>query len=61
MENKIEKLSKKLQQSKGERVTKDKVFTRLKSKNIELTIKIVKTKSEHDQSLQVAKIELDKL
>lgn len=61
MENKIEKLNKKLKQSKDEGTTKDKVIIRLKNKNTELMMKIVKTKGEHDQALQVAKIESDKL
>lgn len=61
MENKIKKLHKKLQQSKDEGVTKDKIIIWLKTKNVELIAKIMKTKSEHDQALQVVKIESHKL
>lgn len=48
MENKIEKLSKKLQQFKDEVATKDKVISRLKNQNDELISKIINIKWEHD-------------
>lgn len=41
--------------------TKDKIITRLKNKNTELMIKIIKTKGEYDQALQEIKINSDKL
>lgn len=58
MENKIEKLNKKLQQAKGEIATKDKIVARLKNQNAALMEQIMKIKANHEVALKISKIEL---
>lgn len=61
MENKIEKLNKKIEQFKAKATKKDKVMVRLKNWNNDLLAKIAKQKVKHDKRIQEYKDELEKL
>lgn len=61
MENKIERLNKRIELLRGEGSRKDKIMVELKNKNKELIEKLATQKTKHEKSLQEEKVELDKL
>lgn len=58
MENKIDKLNKKIDQYKKDYSKKDKMIDRLQNQNKELIEKLAKQKSKHEKSLEQAKVEI---